>query len=148
MELTKEDKELIKKFDEFGKKKCVSERHSVAAILVSKSGKIYEGTSMEFDCGVGVCAERVALFKMMPDESEIKIIVAGYKDKIGPPCGVCRELMYEMNKKNLDKPMMPSELVMKIYKSNSNTYFNLVSRALSELKELYPYDWQKAFGRK
>jgi len=36
---------------------------------------------------------------------------------------------------NLDKPMMPSELVTKIYKSNSNTYFNLVSRALSELKE-------------
>ena len=35
---------------------------------------------------------------------------------------------------NLDKPMMPSELVIKIYKSNSNTYFNLVSRALSELK--------------
>jgi len=36
---------------------------------------------------------------------------------------------------NLNKPMMPSELVIKIYKSNSNTYFNLVSRALSELKE-------------
>lgn len=36
---------------------------------------------------------------------------------------------------NLNKPMMPSELVMKIYKSNSNTYFNLVSRALSELKD-------------
>ena len=35
---------------------------------------------------------------------------------------------------NLDKPMMPSELVMKVYKSNSNTYFNLVSRALAELK--------------
>jgi len=36
---------------------------------------------------------------------------------------------------NLNKPMMPSELVMKIYKSNSNTYFNLVSRALAELKD-------------
>ena len=36
---------------------------------------------------------------------------------------------------NLDKPMMPSELVMKIYKSNSNTYFNFVCGALSELKE-------------
>jgi len=35
---------------------------------------------------------------------------------------------------NLDKPMMPSELVIKIYKKSSNTYFNLVSRALSELK--------------
>lgn len=35
----------------------------------------------------------------------------------------------------LDKPMMPSELMMKIYSKNSNTFFNLVSRALSELKE-------------
>ena len=36
--------------------------------------------------------------------------------------------------KALNKPMMPSELVMKIYNKNSNTYFNLVSRALSEMK--------------
>jgi len=35
----------------------------------------------------------------------------------------------------LDKPMMPSELMRKIYNKTSNTYFNLVSRALSELKE-------------
>lgn len=34
----------------------------------------------------------------------------------------------------LDRPMMPSELVIKIYGKSSNTYFNLVSRALSELK--------------
>ncbi len=34
----------------------------------------------------------------------------------------------------LDKPMMPSELVMKIYSKSSNTYFNIVSRALAELK--------------
>ena len=33
----------------------------------------------------------------------------------------------------LSKPMMPSELVMKIYAKNSNTYFNIVSRALAEL---------------
>jgi len=35
----------------------------------------------------------------------------------------------------LDKPLMPSELVVKLYKKNSNTYFNVVSRALSELKK-------------
>jgi len=35
----------------------------------------------------------------------------------------------------LDKPMMPSELMRKIYNKTSNTYFNLVSRALTELKE-------------
>jgi len=34
---------------------------------------------------------------------------------------------------SLDKPMMPSELMRKIYGKTSNTYFNLVSRALSEL---------------
>jgi len=35
----------------------------------------------------------------------------------------------------LDKPSMPSELVIKIYGKSSNTYFNIVSRALSELEE-------------
>ncbi len=34
----------------------------------------------------------------------------------------------------LEKPMMPSELMMKVYNKKSNTYFNLVSRALAELK--------------
>ncbi len=33
----------------------------------------------------------------------------------------------------IDKPMMPSEIVIKIYGKNSNTAFNIVSRALSEL---------------
>jgi len=36
----------------------------------------------------------------------------------------------------LDKPSMPSELVIKIYGKTSNTYFNIVSRALAELKEV------------
>ncbi len=35
----------------------------------------------------------------------------------------------------LDKSIMPSELVIKIYGKNSNTYFNIVSRALAELTE-------------
>jgi len=35
----------------------------------------------------------------------------------------------------LDKPMMPSEIMKKIYGKTSNTYFNLVSRALGELTE-------------
>ena len=35
----------------------------------------------------------------------------------------------------LDNPIMPSELVIKIYGKSSNTYFNIVSRALTELKE-------------
>lgn len=38
--------------------------------------------------------------------------------------------------KAIDKPTMPSELVIKIYEKQSNTYFNLISRALAELKDL------------
>ncbi len=131
MKLTKKDKELIKKAKKLWKEYYVSKRHSVSAIVETKAGNIFEGMSMEFNCGIAVCAERVALFKMMPKKTEIKTIVAGYKDKIGPPCGVCRELMYEINKKNL-----------------GNTWVIISRSKKVKLKELYPYDWQKAFGRK
>ena len=36
----------------------------------------------------------------------------------------------------INKPIMPSEIVNKIYKKPSNTYFNIVSRALKELVKL------------
>ena len=36
----------------------------------------------------------------------------------------------------LDKPFMPSELVKIVYEKSSNTYFNLVSRALKELLDM------------
>ena len=35
----------------------------------------------------------------------------------------------------LDKPMMPSELMLKIFGKSSNTYFNIISRALGELTD-------------
>lgn len=56
--------------------------------------------------------------------------------------GLLKEVSFVKRGKNrkivflaLDKPMMPSELVVKIYGKNSNTYFNIVSRALGELKD-------------
>lgn len=36
----------------------------------------------------------------------------------------------------IEKPILPSELVKKSYGKSSNFYFNIVSRALSELKKL------------
>ncbi len=35
----------------------------------------------------------------------------------------------------MDKPCMPSELTKKIFGKTSNTYFNIVSRALNELRD-------------
>ena len=40
---------------------------------------------------------------------------------------------------SIEKEMMPSEIVAKIYGKSSNTYFNLVSRALAELKKKNPW---------
>ena len=127
MKLTKEDKEVIKKAKDLWKRKH-SKKHSVSSILVSKSGNVFEGMSMEFNCGISVCAERVAILRMMPDESEIKIVVAMDRDVIIPPCGVCREMMYEINEKNL-----------------KNTWVIVSKTKKVKLKDLYPYDWLKAF---
>jgi cytidine deaminase len=127
MKLTKEDKELIKKAEEVWKK-YDSKNHSVSSIVISKSGKFFEGMSMEFDCGVGVCAERTALFKMMPEEKEIKIIVASSEKRVIPPCGVCRELMYEMHKNNL-----------------KNTWVIVSKKQKVRLKDLFPFPWEEAF---
>ncbi|MEK6889178.1 MAG: cytidine deaminase [Nanoarchaeota archaeon] len=128
MKLTKEDREIIKKAEKLWKTKYISKRHSVSSILVSKKGKVLEGMSMEFECGIAVCAERVAMFKMMPEEDEIKTIIAMYDNKIIPPCGVCRELMSEMNKKNLE-----------------NTWIIVSRNKKVKLKELLKFDWQKVF---
>ena len=126
--LTIKDKELIKKAEQLWKKKYISKRHSVASILVSKSGKFFEGMSMEFNCGIAICGERVSMFKMMPDESEIDTIVAVYKNTIMPPCGVCRELMYEINEKNL-----------------KNTWVIISKTKKVKLGELLPEEWGKVF---
>ena len=128
MQLTKEDKELIKEAEKLWKEKYVSKKHSVSAVLVTKSGKVFEGMSMEFNCGIDVCAERTAIFKMMPEENEIKTIVAVYKNKVIPPCGVCRELMYEINKKNL-----------------KNTWVIVSKKEKVKLGELFPFPWIEAF---
>ncbi|MCK4650223.1 cytidine deaminase [Candidatus Pacearchaeota archaeon] len=127
MKLTKEDKSLIDACEKYGMKNR-SKRHSVSATLVSKSGKIYNGMSMEFDCILGACAERTAFFKMMPEEDEIKTIVAMHKSDILPPCGSCREIMVQMNRKNLN-----------------NTWVIVSRREKIKLKDLLPKVWQKVF---
>ena len=127
MKLTKEDKELIQKAENLWKEKYVSKKHSVSAIVLTSKGNIFEGMSIE-DIQTGICAERTAFFKMMPDEREIKTIVAVYKDKVIPPCGICREIMYDMSEKNLE-----------------NTWVIVSKKQKVKLKELFPFPWKEAF---
>jgi cytidine deaminase len=70
----------------------------VGAGLRAASGKIYGGCNVEnATYGLTVCAERVAIFKAI-SEGERKfdaIAVVTDTDKLTPPCGACRQLIWE-----------------------------------------------------
>ncbi len=70
----------------------------VGAGLRAVSGKIYGGCNVEnATYGLTVCAERVAIFKAI-SEGERKfdaIAVVTDTDALTPPCGACRQLIWE-----------------------------------------------------
>lgn len=76
----------------------IMEAGETAAAIESKSGKIYVGVCVDATCGLGICAERNAIFNMITNgEDEIKKIVAvTVGGKIVPPCGACRELIAQL----------------------------------------------------
>ncbi len=74
----------------------------VAAAVLSKSGKIYTGVCIDSCCGLGVCAERNAIFNMITNgEQEIDKVLCIMPDgSNGAPCGACRELMVQIMAEN------------------------------------------------
>jgi len=70
----------------------------VAAAVISKSGRIYTGVCIDTCSGLGVCAERNAIFNMITNgESEIDKVLCIMPDgSCGAPCGACRELMVQL----------------------------------------------------
>ena len=70
----------------------------VSSAVLSGSGKIYTGVCIDTCSGLGVCAERNAIFNMITNgESEIKRVLAIMPDgSCGAPCGACRELIVQL----------------------------------------------------
>jgi len=76
---------------------------AVAAALVTEGGNVYTGINLELACGIGFCAEHSAVAEMLKSrETVIMRIVALNKDRIVAPCGRCRELMIQVDRRNLD----------------------------------------------
>ena len=80
---------------------CPYSNFPVAAIVVTKDGKEFNGVNVEdASYRAGACAERVALFSMLAagykkgDVKEINIMVSN--GKIGTPCFVCRQMILEL----------------------------------------------------
>ena len=70
----------------------------VGAALRAKSGRVYTGCNVENSTyGLTVCAERVAIFKAISEGERgfDAIAVVADTDTLTPPCGACRQLIWE-----------------------------------------------------
>ncbi len=75
----------------------------VCAAVVTDKGNIYTGASLSAACGIGYCGETAAIARMVTaGETRIEKIAAVSGDgKLMPPCGRCRELLYQIDRGNL-----------------------------------------------
>lgn len=98
----------------------------VACALETIGGNIYTGINIDIPCSIGFCAEQAAMADMLKNnETKIKQIIAVYKNgNILPPCGRCREFIYQIDHENL------------------NTIIVLPDFQESSLNELFPYRWE------
>lgn len=70
----------------------------VGAALRATSGRIFGGCNVEnATYGLTVCAERIAIFKAMSEGERgfNAIAVVTDSDILTPPCGACRQLIWE-----------------------------------------------------
>jgi len=70
----------------------------VGAALESSDGRLYTGCNIEnASYGLTMCAERVAIFKAVSegDRLFVRMAVAADTDTLTPPCGACRQLIWE-----------------------------------------------------
>jgi len=70
----------------------------VGAALLTADGHVVTGCNIEnASYGLTVCAERVALLKALSDGHRTfqRMVVAADAARLVPPCGACRQLLWE-----------------------------------------------------
>jgi cytidine deaminase len=102
----------------------------VACALLSDSGKLYYGVCIDIGSGIGFCAEHAAIGAMITaGESRIARIVAIHTSgKVLPPCGRCREFMYQIDGSNYE-----------------NTDVIMGENSSLKLKELLPHPYDEVW---
>ena len=105
---------------------------SVACALRTAGGNIYTGVCIDTPCSMGFCAEHNAIGTMVTGgESHIEVIVAvDSHHTIIPPCGRCREFIYQVDDNNRDTLVVVSE------------------DDVRSLRELLPAHWFENFRKK
>ena len=99
----------------------------VASALVTEQGNVYVGVCIDTSSSMGFCAEHNAIGNMVTSgESKIVTIVAvNWEGRILPPCGRCREFIYQMNP------------------ANAETRVLLSGDRVSTIEQLLPDHWAK-----
>src|ERR1700729_3354775 len=70
----------------------------VGAALEDAGGRVHSGCNIEnATYGLTLCAERVAVFKAVSEGAREfrRIAVAADTDLLTPPCGACRQILWE-----------------------------------------------------
>lgn len=81
---------------------------SVAAALLTRNRSVFTGVCIDTRSSLGFCAEHNAIGSMITaGETRILTLVAVKHDETGairilPPCGRCRELLYQVDTGNLE----------------------------------------------
>jgi cytidine deaminase len=103
----------------------------VACALLSSGGNLYFGVCIDIGSGIGFCAEHSAIAAMITaGESKIAKIVAVWGDGVVlPPCGRCREFMYQIDRTNY----LNAEVVM----GENNSL---------QLKDLLPHPYDEVWN--
>ena len=75
-------------------------KFQVGAALEDSEGRIHTGCNVEnATYGLTLCAERVAIFKAISEgvkpRTFRRIAVAADTDTLTPPCGACRQILWE-----------------------------------------------------
>ena len=93
------DHHYIENYGEYGQ---------VACAILSEKGNIYTGLCLDLSCSLGMCAEQAAIAEMLKHgETKIKKLIAVHEGGIiYPPCGRCREFIYEVNRENLNATIL------------------------------------------
>jgi cytidine deaminase len=70
----------------------------VGAALEDANGRVHTGCNIEnATYGLTLCAERVAVFKAISEGAREfrRIAIAADTDTLTPPCGACRQILWE-----------------------------------------------------
>jgi len=73
-------------------------KFKVGAAIEDESGRIFTGCNVEnATLGLTLCAERVAVFKAISEGARKfrRVAVAADTDVLTPPCGACRQILWE-----------------------------------------------------